>query len=109
MTAKLTAGRRLRRDLDAALRLAGEEQECELYWTAQEQAWIGLACSAADRAESLQRLWDDSQAEGKSGALLRLSSELRMLERQIAELVGRLEVGAQGTAVNRLRVRPGFV
>lgn len=112
MTAKLTAGRRLRRDLDAALREVGEERGLTLVWTVREVAWISLACSAADRAEALQRLWDAAQGEGKAGGLVRLSGELRQLERQVADLVGRLEIGARESGHGgrlRLRLRPGIV
>lgn len=53
----LTAGSRLRQDMDAALNrasiAAGQPADQPLEWTEQELAALGAACAAADRAEVL--------------------------------------------------------
>ena len=106
MTRRLTAGRRLRRDLDRALDEAAAECGEVLVWTQTDLQMIGLMCAAADRADALRDIWESSLASGVSASTLtKLSGEIRQCERQIAGLLDRLDVGLQGSWAKQQRKR----
>jgi len=94
----MTAGRKLRRDLDAELRKAGTAQGHVLVWSAREVAAIDAAVQAADHVEVLLARFDIAAA-GDPGdmsvaaALCKLSAEIRQHRRTIADMVARLEFG----------------
>ncbi|BBX69721.1 hypothetical protein [Mycolicibacterium psychrotolerans] len=72
-----TAGRQLRRDLDAVL-AAAVKQRGPLVFDEVEEIAIAEAMIAADRAEQLRAAFDDELAgEARSSALTRLSAEAR--------------------------------
>ncbi|WP_329411943.1 hypothetical protein OG563_06020 [Nocardia vinacea] len=75
----------LRRRLDASLAAEAE-------WTEQELEWLTLAGNAADRAVQVQGLLDAelSRDELRPLVVVKLSAELRALERTQADLVARL-------------------
>lgn len=81
----MSAGDDLRAAVDSTLRKG-------FRWDARERLILDRACAAADRAEGLQASWDDADASLK----VRLSAELRALEKQIAELIFRLNPQATG-------------
>jgi len=94
MAVKQSAGARLSADLDGALVRAGKEIGRTLEWSEQEVQVIGLAARTADRAEILRCLFDAERAGDASPMILvRLSAELRLLDRQVVDLVGRVRVG----------------
>ena len=94
MTPKLTAGRRLRQDKDAALKRAGEEIGQTLEWDEAEDMMLARAAGCADRAEELQRAYTAELAgQGRATVLTRLSAEIRALDKQALDLVRSVHVG----------------
>ncbi len=94
MTPKLTAGRRLRQEMDAALKRAGEAIGQTLEWDEAEELMLVRAAAAADRAEELQRTYDRELAgEARATMLTRLSAEMRALDKQTVDLVRSVHVG----------------
>lgn len=105
MTPKLTAGNRLRRDLDAALTAAGKELGTQLEWDERELDAIGRAAATADRVEELREAFAAEQAgKARSGHLVRLSAEMRLLDRLVTDLLARLSLGV-GPAKSQRHVR----
>jgi hypothetical protein len=94
MTPKLTDGRRLRMDMDAALKRAGDAVGQSLEWSETEEMMLVRAASAADRAEELREAYETELA-GQAGAttLTKLSSEIRALDKQTVDLVRSVHVG----------------
>lgn len=92
MTPKITRGIRLRRDLDAALAAAGNAMnQADLEWDEADRIAIDRAAEAADRAEQLRTRYDlELAGEASPNALVRLSSEIRALDRLVLEVVRRL-------------------
>ncbi|OBB10727.1 hypothetical protein A5731_22630 [Mycolicibacterium conceptionense] len=84
-----TAGDRLREQLDSQLARAGEDIGAQLEWTSQEEIVIARAVDAADRAEHLAGCWDALTAnpETDPALLVKVSGELRALEKSINEMV----------------------
>ncbi|MEZ0355496.1 hypothetical protein [Mycobacterium sp. SA01] len=100
----VSAGERLRAEMDAALRRASEElgqpADQPLEWTEQEAAALEAACAAADRAEALQVVFDTEKAgENRPMLLVKVSAELRALDRQVVDLLGKVNPGI-GAAVS---------
>lgn len=95
MTPRKTAGRRLREEMDSALERARVELgEPGLQWDEREADALTRACGTAERAESLQAVFDAEQAGDASPAVLaKVSAELRALDRQVVDLLGRLNPG----------------
>ncbi|MGV9797407.1 hypothetical protein ACWDTP_05040 [Mycobacterium sp. NPDC003449] len=92
MTKKKTAGDRLRERLDSALARAGEDARCQLEWTPMELIILDRAADAANRHEILSARWDRLAASPtvESPLLVKVSAELRSLERQVADLTARV-------------------
>jgi len=86
-----TAGQKLRAKMNRALRDSGivgaefDEYELEA---------LDAACAAADRAEQLQRVYDDALASetAKETTLIRLSAEIRHCERQALQMLERVRL-----------------
>ena len=94
MTPKMTAGRRLRADMDAALKRAGDVLGQSLEWDESEELMLSRAVSAADRAEELRAAYDrELVGDARSSALTKLSSEIRALDKQTIDLVRSVNVG----------------
>lgn len=118
MTPKLTAGRRLRAAMDAALKRAADEMGPgqSLEWDETEEMMLSRAASAADRAEQLRTAYADELAnQTRSTALTRLSAEIRALDKQTVDLIRSVHVGVgapksaqhQQAARSRWDRRPG--
>lgn len=95
MTPKLTAGRRLRAEVDAMLdRARVELGEPDLSWDERESDALTRACATADRVEVLQRAFDaEVGGEGRPAVLAKISAEMRALDRQVVDLVAKLNPG----------------
>jgi hypothetical protein len=91
-----TAGKRLRAEMDSALIFARREQNQPLLEFAEtDLQLIERAAAAANRAEQIQRLYDDEMAGARNAALLvKLSGELRLCEKQAVDLIARVCLGA---------------
>ena len=93
MTRK-TVGVRLRDDLAAALRHAGQTQGRALEWSEVERDIVARAADTADRAEELAALWTRECAAGTGiTTLVKISAERRYCDRQVVDLVARLDFG----------------
>jgi hypothetical protein len=94
MTPKMTAGRRLRAEMDTALKRAADELGQSLEWDETEDMMLSRAASAADRAEELRAAYEEELAgQARSTALTRLSAEIRALDKQAVDLVRSVHVG----------------
>ena len=91
----VTAGERLRVDLDKALAHASRALGQTLEWTEIEMHTIEQAVLAADRGEKVRALLDAElvRAEPRASLVLRLSAEARLCERQAVDLVGSVNPG----------------
>lgn len=83
-----SAGEALRERLDADLAARGPGWE----WTALDSEVIASAVRHADRAEQLQRVYDETLSGDSPSvsALARLAAEIRHQERRVLELVSQL-------------------
>ena len=90
MTPRMTAGRRLRADLDAALGHASAEAGYRIEWTEQELQIIATACDMADRVEVLKAMF---ATVGSTSTRLKVATELRQTQRSVVELVARVNPG----------------
>lgn len=101
MTPRLTAGRRLRADLDKALEHAGQNSGYRLEWSEQELHTIATAVDMADRADVLKAMFEQ---ESSAGTKLKIATELRQTQRQVVELVAKVHPG-DGRAKSLRHVR----
>lgn len=106
MTPKMTAGRRLRDEMNDMLSRAGEALgEPNLKWDERESDLIARASAAADAAEALRRLFASEQdGENRYTVLVKLSAEARACDRQVADLLARVNP-AEGQAKSERHVR----
>lgn len=89
-----SAGAELRKMLDDALERQSKAIGRPLEWSEDELTMLDAACNAANRAEDLRGFYADERAgERRATVLVKISAELRMLDRQVVELVARLNVG----------------
>lgn len=90
----LTAGVELRRALDEALQLASEDLNQPLEWTEKESAILERACTTADRAAVLRAAFEDEQVgEKHPSVMVKLSAEIRMLDKQVVDFVAAINPG----------------
>ncbi|MEW5810882.1 MAG: hypothetical protein AB1925_15670 [Actinomycetota bacterium] len=88
------AGRKLRASLDQAQAATAEDLGYELEWSEEESLIIDRAAAAADRAEVLQRQWDEELAgEARATLLVKLSAEMRACEKAVVDLVKQVNPG----------------
>lgn len=94
MTPRQTAGTKLRKAMDRALAQAAEDLGEPLDFTEMELAAVVIACQAADRTEQLQKVYDAELANpaANPNTLTKLSAELRGLERQQLDAIGRVKL-----------------
>jgi hypothetical protein len=92
------AGRRLLARFDAALKRESGATGKRLEFDEHEQVQLRLAAASADRRAQLQTAYD-TELEGESRAtlLVKLSAEIRLLDKAIGDHLGRVRLSA-GTA-----------
>lgn len=91
MTPKLTAGSRLRRDMDAALERAARQLGQPVDWDEADRIALDRAAQAADRAEQLRGAYNrELGGEARVNMLTKLSAEIRALDRLVLEVTRRV-------------------
>lgn len=91
---KVTAGRKLKAEFDAALVEASKQLGQVLEWDEHERLALAAAVSSADRREQLQKVYDgELGGEARPGELVRLSGEIRLLDKLVAESLSKVRVG----------------
>jgi hypothetical protein len=97
----------LRKRMDAQLALLGNDAE----WTEKELEYLDLAGRAVDRAAVVQGVLDAElgRDEPRPSHVVRLSAELRGLERQTAALVAMLNPDGSGPAKSERHQRAARV
>jgi hypothetical protein len=95
MKEKESAGVRLRSDLDAALARAAEDQGLPaLEFSEIERGLIASAVDMADWVMSLKAMRDaELTDQARPTTLVRLSAEVRHCERQVHDLVAKINLG----------------
>lgn len=89
-----TAGQRLRETFDQALDRASQQLGKRMAWDEHELEALVAAASAADRRYELQRVYRDELAGDRRPAILvKLSAEMRLLDKAVADHLGRVRVG----------------
>ncbi|MGV0788681.1 hypothetical protein ABQF33_17370 [Mycolicibacterium sp. XJ2] len=89
-----TAGQRLRETFDQGLDRASQQLGKRLTWDEHELEALTAAATAADRCEELQRVYRDELAgERRPALLVKLSAEMRLLDKAVADHVGRVRIG----------------
>jgi hypothetical protein len=92
----MTAGQKLRADLDAPLRHASAEPGRELEFDEAERHVIDHATAAADRAEEMTALHRAElvrKPAPRPTALVKLSAEIRLCEKQAVDFTARVKLG----------------
>ena len=91
MGRKLTAGQQLRKRVEAELAAEAERVGHRLEFDAKELECLRLAVSAEDRREYLLGVLAEAQEAGDVPLLaVKISAEVRALDRQIVDLLGRI-------------------
>lgn len=92
-------------DAIAADMVADPDGKTQPGWSDVDLEIIEIVCRSADRGARLQTLLDAEMAgeEVHAGAVVRLSAELRLLERQQTELLARLSLSVLGETVKSAR------
>jgi|GEM_PF-1546323 len=96
----ISAGQRLRADMDEVLKQASEElgqpDDAPLEWSEAELVALDGACAAADRAEVLQAVFDAEVAgEKRPSVMVKLSAEMRALDRQAVDMLAKVHPGLE--------------
>jgi hypothetical protein len=80
----------------------GQPGDQALEWTEQELVALESACSTADRAEVIQAVFDTERAgEARASLLVKLSAEKRSLDRQVVDLLAKVNPGLGGAVSER--------
>ncbi|MFC9833183.1 hypothetical protein ACFVKB_05055 [Rhodococcus sp. NPDC127530] len=96
---KTTAGKRLVKAQNDALARASSDQGQTLVWSEAEEAILERAGETVDRAEHVRKLFASEMAgEQNPATVVKLSAELRMLDRQVVDLVAKLNPEGVGPA-----------
>ncbi|MDX1885363.1 hypothetical protein [Mycolicibacterium sp. 120270] len=89
-----TAGQQLRGMFDKALDRASQQLGKRMAWDEHELEALTAASSAADRRDELQRVYRDELAgERRPAVLVKLSTELRLLDKAVADHLSRVRIG----------------
>ena len=103
--AQRVSGGRLRARMDEALARAGRDAGQSLEWSEVELQALEVAAETADRALVLQGLLEEELAgENRPMAVVKLSAELRLLDKAVLDVLGRVNVGP-GVAKSERHVR----
>lgn len=105
-TKAVSAGARLRADLDAALAHASEEAGRALEFDEAERHVIDQAVEAADCAEQMHALYraELARAEPRPTAVVKYAAEMRLQQKQAVDFVARVKLGL-GAAKSPRHVR----
>lgn len=90
----VTAGKRLRAVWGAALAREAERTGAELEFDERELEALEAAADAADRRAVLRRRFAAAKAAGDDDRMVKISGEVRQLDRAIRDQIGRIEIGA---------------
>lgn len=103
MAAKSAEARRVLRDLNKELEVVSKSRSQKLVWSAQESAILDQISSILDRKSELLGLYEEARSVKNK---LKLSQELRLLERAAASLVSQIRTDlpeAEGFNTTRAR------
>lgn len=90
----MTAGERLRADMDAALASEAKASGKSLEWTEAEQHHLAAAARTADRIELLQRqLAAETSGDNRPTVIVKISAELRALDKAVGDHLSCVTVG----------------
>jgi hypothetical protein len=93
MTPKQTAGRRLLAAMNSELQDASEDAGHELEWSAVDSAALDVAAAAADRVAELRQVYEkELGGQARPATLAKLSAELRGLEKQQLDALGKISL-----------------
>lgn len=93
MTA-ISAGQTLRDEFDDALVKASKRLGKAMHWDEHERHALDAAAAAADRRADLQQVFDaERNGENRPAVLVKLSAELRLLDKSIADHLSRVRIG----------------
>lgn len=99
-----SAGGRLMADLDAALAEASASLGKPLSWDEHERHEIQAAARAANRREILQQQLDAEVADdNRPEVVVKLSAEMRLLDKAITDHLGRVHIGPGAAKSQRHR------
>lgn len=105
MAAQQRAGARVKADLAAALARAARELGRPLEWSEAEAQAIDAAVRAADQAQVLREMFAAELADqARPAVAVKLSAELRLLDKAVVDLVARVNPGV-GPAKSERHVR----
>jgi hypothetical protein len=91
---QMTPGERLRAALDAALAREAQQSGRQLEWDERDTHHLDAAARCADRVDLLQSQLDAELAgENRASVVVKISAELRALDRAVAEHLGKIQVG----------------
>ncbi|WP_324738671.1 hypothetical protein P6281_06635 [Mycobacterium sp. 5-140-3-2] len=90
--------------LDAKLAKAAERQGVSLAWTAAEQHTLDILADTIDRRTALTSAFD---AASEAKVQVKLSTEIRQLDRLVVQLLAKIEVAApkQPESLRTLKAR----
>lgn len=90
----MSAGDALRAQMDAALAREAADTGSTLVWTETEEHHLAAASRAANRIEILDRqLAAEVAGENRPAVVVKVSAELRALDKAVGEHLGRVQVG----------------
>lgn len=91
------AGRRLFKAQNDALKRASIERGQSLLWSEAEEVALERAGETVDRAEAVKAILDGELAgESRPAVVVKLSGELRLLDKLVVDLVARLNPDGVG-------------
>lgn len=104
---KTAAGRRLVDAQNAALARASTDRGETLVWSEAEEAALERAGETVDRAEAVRKLLAVQLRadEPNSNTVVKLSAELRMLDKLTVDLLDKLNPDGEGPAKSARHVR----
>lgn len=89
-----SAGSQLRKLLEDALKSQSKAIGRPLEWSEDELTMLDAVCNAANRAEDMREFYEAERAgQNRATVLVKISAELRMLDRQVVELTARINPG----------------
>lgn len=104
---RTAAGKRLVDSMHEALARTSAETGQTLVWSEQEEAALERAGETVDRAEKVRKLLDSALKadEPNPAVVVKLSAELRMLDKQVVDLLGKLNPEGEGPSKSQRHVR----